>query len=455
MYRSATSPSAVQPAQSPPAPVSRIEPSGYEDTYGLPFWFNYAANMAIMVASSLLFRYADFIAFRGGTEWDLGWIVGLGMLGSLAMRFAQGVGIDQYGTRMIWLVSCCGFIGSCLAHLLITDVHGPAIYLARIVFNTSVSGIFGASITNVARRVPPRRMAEAIGTLGTSGFLGMMTGSLLGDRLFAGVQITEWHIQTMFLTAAGLGAVSMALAWASTRGQSNPPPRRQPPLGRVLQRFHPGPMLVMAAAMGFGLGIPPTFVRPFTADLGLGGIALFFWVYAPTAFITRLSIRRLPERIGSRATALWGQAAIVASMLAFLPVTANWQLVFPAVLIGIAHAMLFPAIVAGGSSEFPARFRGLGTTLMLAMFDLGNLVGSPMAGMELHLAERLGWQRYPSMFLFIAVLMAAAGLYYAWATRGQRAPDELGDESNSGESSARQRRRSRRKRKRKSGLAAT
>jgi hypothetical protein len=90
---------AGQPAQTNRAPTSapperptvRKQPAAY----GRVFWFSYAANLCIMVAITLLFRYADFVTLLGGDEFDLGWIVGVGMVGSLAMRCAQGVGIDR------------------------------------------------------------------------------------------------------------------------------------------------------------------------------------------------------------------------------------------------------------------------------------------------------------------------------------------------------------------------
>ena len=54
--------------------------------YGAPFWFTYLANASLMVAVSLLFRYADFVEFLGGSELQLGLIVGAGMVGALAIN---------------------------------------------------------------------------------------------------------------------------------------------------------------------------------------------------------------------------------------------------------------------------------------------------------------------------------------------------------------------------------
>jgi len=61
----------------PPAP-----PTKNPGVYGSHFWLSYAGNLLVMTAVAVLFRYADFVAFLGGTEFHLGWIVGVGMVGS-------------------------------------------------------------------------------------------------------------------------------------------------------------------------------------------------------------------------------------------------------------------------------------------------------------------------------------------------------------------------------------
>ena len=40
-----------------------------------------------------MFRYSDYVTYLGGGEYELGWIVGVGMLGALAMRVFQGIAI--------------------------------------------------------------------------------------------------------------------------------------------------------------------------------------------------------------------------------------------------------------------------------------------------------------------------------------------------------------------------
>src|SRR4029077_7028384 len=123
------------------------------------------------------------------------------------------------------------------------------------------------------------------------------------------------------------------------------------------------------------IGMPATFLRTFTAELNIDRMAPFFTVYALTAIATRLATRRGIDQIGIRTAVIIGIATIAGGMISYLLVAVAWQLVFPALLTGAGQAILYPAIVAGGSASFPDRHRGLGTTLMLAAIDLGTLVG--------------------------------------------------------------------------------
>lgn len=399
----------------------RLKPNDEVRVYDTSFWLTYAANTLTMTAIAILFRYSDFIVYLGGREFILGWIVGVGMVGSLLMRAAQGVGIDKYGPRRIWLISLTGFIISCVAHLAVHDVDGPMIFAVRVLYNTSFAGVFGASITYISSRVPVARLAEVVGILGTSGFIGIVSGAMLGDLLLGHEVHTRWELERMFLTSAGLGACAFVLAWLATRGDTPPVVRRRLPLTIVLWRYRPGfAVLAVGITMGVGLGMPNVYLRPFAAELGIHKIATFFTVYSITAFVTRVRTRHLPESLGIRPVILAGLGCLITSVLTYLLVHTQWQLVIPAVFAGGAHALLFPAVIAGGSSSFPIRNRGTGTTLMLATFDLGNLIGGPLIGGLLRVAENARQPRYPVMFLCLAVLFVGVAAYFAWSTRGTK-----------------------------------
>lgn len=390
-------------------PVARhAEP---ESGYGASFWYTYFSSLLVSIAVALLYRYADFVTVLGGGEFDLGWIVGIGMVGSLAMRLAIGAAIDTRGPRLIWLASTLLFIVACLAHLAIDKPNGVAIYFWRLVWACSVAGFFGSSTTFIGRKAPLARMAELVGMLGTSGFLGVMLGSLLGDLFFAGAAPSRAHTNRMFLAAAGLATLSLGLIWLATRGQ-RVRRRRSVPLWPILRRYQPGLVVLISVASGVSIGVPQTFLRPFALDRGIHNIGLFFTCYALAAIVMRIIARQWPARYGMERILVWGTGGMVVSTALFPLVGQTWHLILPGIGFGVSHALIFPSVVGLCSRTFPVRHRGLGTVLALATWDLGALIGAPLSGMVLHEAERLSLPAYPMMFLVMAALAGALGWLY-------------------------------------------
>ena len=410
-------PTALIDAEPVSEPPPRIVPDS--DTDGSPysslFWMAYTANTSLMVAVSILFRYADFVMCLGGTESDLGWIVGLGMLGAIAVRMGQGAAIDRFGATAIWITSAGIVLASLVGHLLVTDI-GPTVYVLRMFYTVGLAGFFGSSITFISSRAPANRTGEMIGALGSSGFVGMAVGPLIADFIFRIPASYSTQVDRMFYVAGGMVLLSCTATWLATRAARGTvrrdPQRRAEPMHRVLMRYQPGAVLVIAVAMGLGIGVPFSFVRPFAQQHGIDGIRGFFLVYASVAFLARIFCRRLPDVWGVRQTITLGMTFLTAEMFAFLLVRDVWTLMIPATLGGLAHSFTFPAAVTGGSLAFPLRYRGLATTLMLTMFDIGNLVGGPAVATILMMARNANLPDYPTTFVAAAICMAGCTAVY-------------------------------------------
>jgi MFS transporter len=222
----------------------------------------------------------------------------------------------------------------------------------------------------------------------------------------------------MFVVSAAIGSLAFVFGWLATDGELPPIRRRRLPLLWIVRRYHPGAVMWMGVAAGFGLGLPTIFLRPYARELGIEELGTFFYPYMLVAFVTRLAIRRLPALLGIRPMVLIGISHMIVGTILFVVVRSAWQLCLPALFMGVAHACMFPAVVAGGSGEFPHRYRGVGTTLMLAMFDLGNLVGQPLFGGVWDAGSRLGLPGFAVAFSVSAGLLAVTAVGYAFATRG-------------------------------------
>lgn len=405
--------------------------------YDFSFWCAYASNTLVSIAATLLCRYADFVSFLGGDEFHLGWIVGVGMVGSLVARFAVGRGIDRYGAKTVWVISTCGTMAACFVHLWIADYRSPWIYTARVTYVLMLATVYSSSLTLMSARAPRGRLAEVIGIFGSAGFAGVILGAPLADWLFSGAVPTRQLMDEMFLIAAGLCALSLPLTWVVPADNESQPPfsssggtnrgrrrnARAEPIFATLRRYSPGPLIAIGIVAGAALNIPQTFLPRYVAGFEQNVISSFFVVYALTAIVVRAVLLRRLQRIGLERIIIGGMGLLTLAFLLFLPVRGPVGLLLPGFVFGLGHAVLFPAIVGLGSGAFPKRHRGLATTLMLAVLDAGLFLGAPIVGVLLRAAEHWALPRYPAMFFSVAVvLLAADGLYARFYRRRRPRP---------------------------------
>jgi MFS family permease len=374
--------------------------------YGLPFWLCYISNLTTVIAMSMMVRYVDFIKHLGGNDVDLGIVVGAAAVGSLLTRLPLGVGIDHYGPRRIWLFSLV-LLGACLlAHLLVAESMLP-LYPLRMLMATAVAGVFGANVTFAISLVPQNRIAEMVAMVGTSGFIGMFIGPFLADYLCGQTAtVSRDRLNLLFMVPAFFCLIAFLSAWGATFRQPKRKQAKLDPPKVIFQRtlfairnYTWFPLLILGIAISCGLNLPGTFVRAFAIEHSLGQIFWFFAAYAVAAFLWRLKARKVlqkdrPERLIPPAT-----VALAAGILMLLFVNSSWMLIFPGIVMGSAHAFLFPTLVAALSSRFPQEYRGLGTTLAMTTFDIGALLGAPALSGVLFSARSLGLPAYPTMFI--------------------------------------------------------
>jgi MFS family permease len=118
-----------------------------------------------------------------------------------------------------------------------------------------------------------------------------------------------------------------------------------------------------------------------------------------------------------------GLLTMIASFFLYFPVTGERGLMLPAAVAGLGHAILYPAVIASGTKLYPASLRGAATNLMLAAYDAGVLIGSPLVGWLLAQARHAHWPEYPTMFACIALLNAVVVACFWWI-HGRGAPED-------------------------------
>lgn len=187
----------------------------------------------------------------------------------------------------------------------------------------------------------------------------------------------------------------------------------------VVRRYHPLIISITAAAMGAGFSIPMTFLRPFAVEAHLNNVGLFFVVYACVAFAARVATASHFSRLGNRLWIIVGLSLMTISFLCYIPVTQTWHLIFPGAIAGVAHALLFPSVMAAGTAAFPA-IPGIATSAdCLATFDIGVFLGAPIIGAFIREAKHHTTAAYPITFAATSVAIGCVTVLFCCSSVAQ------------------------------------
>ncbi len=392
----------------PPPVIAGDKP---EAIYNRTFWLAYAANVLLVTANALTFRFAEFVRFLGGTEATTGEIVSAGIIGSLLMRLTLGRDLDGHGVRRMWIGSSLLFILGCALMMFARELDWQ-IYAARVAFSIGLASMFATSISHIQHQVPAHRRTEVIGSLGSSGFVGMILGAQLGDLYFLRIPTGSGLFEVLFGSATLLGICYLAIILFLTRADVHVPPTETHAAHRLLLRYFPGPVLLVAMMMGVGFVVTTVFLTRHATTLGLPGIRTFFTGYAISAFAIRILTRQWSYAIGRHRMILLGLLGHFVGHLLLGRVTTEWDLVLPSIACGFGHALLFPCVISLGSGAFPPEFRGSGTTITMGFMDLGVFLSAPLLG---GIIDAYGFH---AMFLTSAGFALTIGMLYALLTHG-------------------------------------
>lgn len=418
-------------------PTSALVPPPEDaPVYSAAFWIAYVANVALVTANALTFRFAELIDFLGGKEQTAGIVIGVATAVALFSRVSLGQAIDRYGVRNLWIGASVLFV---LGGLLLTtaDSLSPQLFLARSLFAVGLAGMFTCSTVHIQGLVPAHRRTEAIGSLGSSGFVGMILGSLLGDTILQNLSgATQFTV--LFGCSTTLGVLYLLVIFYLTRNDRHERPVHTPAIHHLAIRYWPGNVILVAFVVGLMLAVTTVFLTRFATHRGLHGLGPFFLSYAGSAFTFRLISRNWSRTVGRHRMIFLGLAGHIVAMLLLPFVTSEWLFAIPAAFGGFGHALLFPAVVSMGSESFPREYRGTGTTIVMGFFDVGTFVSAPILGTIIDTFDRTG---FTPMFLTAAAVAIVVAVIYALTSArtfdSDFAPETSASHSRRGETLAR------------------
>ena len=378
--------------------------------YTARFFLLLSALFAYMSGHGLLVHLAKYVVKLGGDVGTVSWIFGLGMLGSLLARPFVGRWVDRLGYKPVLLAA------TLLASLVIFSFQWfgdvRMICALRVAVQLSQAALLTAIAVFAARIAPPGRSAESLAMIGMGGLAGMMMGPVIGDVIFHRAGGANGAYTLFFTLGAVLMLSSAALVsvTAAPVGQAHPRGGRES-FARLTIKHWPGPIVVMGLCLALVQTVPMLFIERFVIDRNLGGVTLFFVAYAPTAICLRIVLRRLPYRIGRRRTLILGYLSFVVGALLLTRVQTAAALIAPAIVMGAGHCFSYPFLIDLAAEKMPPQHRGVATSVILGVLDVGFLVSFVLVG---YLIKRHGFNFALTTIAAVAIVGIA---YYTWTQR--------------------------------------
>ncbi len=383
----------------------------HDDTLYTPrFFLLFAVVLFFMTGYAVQFHFGDYVESLGESERILGWVWGLGVVGSLCVRPVVGSFIDRVGAKPAILIGATLGMLAAIGYPLTRDV--TVLCLLRVLTNVGMAVFFTATAFVTALIASPRRRAESLGIVGVGGFVGMMVGPTLGDVIFSAWRESDSLYYIFFFTSASGFLLSASLA--SLLPIERPAPTAQTPVRsiiRIATEHWPGMILIIGATFTMGQCIHSLFLERLAEARGFENIKTFFLAYCPTAIALRFIFRRLPERFGRRRTVILGMLLYGLGMLLLRAAQTPVGLILPAMVLGAGHCFVFPSMVDLGAERLPPEHRATGTAIVLGSGDVGFLVGAIAWG---QLIERSG---YNVTLATVAAVCVASAVLYGWSQR--------------------------------------
>ena len=338
------------------------------------------ANLCHTASFSAFFLLPLYVLEQGGSQGDVGMVMGIFSMASAVCRPWISSMIDRIGRKRSYTLGSILMLTAPLLYLGLHDPLGtyyPLFILLRLMHGVGLAICFTAVFTFMADILPQGRLNEGIGMFGISGLLGIALGPILAEATLA-----RYGFTGLFLVAGSLAATALLahqpLQESHTRHTSTTD--RHVSFFGLLKREKFIVVGLLSLMFGVGLAATGSFVAPLAEARGLGYISIYFFCYSGGAIAVRFVSGKLADEVGERAILPYGIFLYIAGILV-LPFTYSALLLCVAgALSGIGHGLLFPLLNTMAVRDEPGDLRGKATGIFTGGIDTGIFAGSLILG---------------------------------------------------------------------------
>ena len=362
---------------------------------GLLFW------TAMTLFLPILPIYAASI---GGTDQEIGFVVGCFAIGLIGSRTYLGRLADEKGRKIVVLIGTVVCALAPFGYLFASNVH--LLMAIRAFHGISVAAFTTGYSALVVDLSPVKQRGELIGYMTLCVPVGMAIGPALGSFL----QEDLGGYRAVFLTAAVAGSLSFILA---SQVKEPPLPARSDyaknESSRTTWQIISSPSLLIPALLLLMIGLVfgtlttflPLYVRHLHLDLKIG---FFYTAAAISSFVIRILAGSASDRYGRGIFISGSLLCYCLAMILIADASSPVTLLMAGSIEGLGGGLLIPMILVLLSDRCYPQERGKVFSVCTTGFDLGIALAGPIFG---SLSSTLNYQ---SIFI-VSALQAFFALF--------------------------------------------
>lgn len=308
-----------------------------------------------------------FIRELGGTESQVGLVIGIFTLSAVLFRPITGTLIDRYGRRPFLIAGLIFF--AIMTYLYHRMAGIGALLLLRIFYGASWAVSTTSAGTAIADIIPASRRGEGMGWYGLAMTIGMAIGPMTGLLI-----VKHQSFSALFTIATAVVIAALVLVLVTRI-----PFRKQHEAKVVLleKSALPTAMVIFFLTVTYG-GIT-SFLPLFADQIGVDA-GLFFLVYAITLTVIRPLSGRLSDIKGESFIIIPSIVLAVLGLLILSAAHGVWGIILTAVIYGLGFGSAHPILQAATIRMAPPHRRGIASATFFMLFDLGIGLGTIALG---------------------------------------------------------------------------
>ncbi|MFH1481705.1 MAG: MFS transporter [Pseudomonadota bacterium] len=369
--------------------------------YTVPFIIMALANLFTVSSFGCFFLFPLFITKHGGSQADIGIVMGAFALSSVLCRPWISDMIDRVGRKRSYTVGCSIMSALPLSYLLLKgDLSHfyPLLIFLRILHGIGLAICFTSVFTYIGDIVPKEHLNEGFGMFGVTGLTGMALGPIIGETI-----IEKFGFPLFFISATGMATLGLLLQLPLPESYVKDPKTSSTSFFSVFKKRGMFNTFLLAFLFGFGLAAFGNFVSPHALEQHVTFISLYYICYSSAAVFTRIFGGKLADRVGEERIIPYALILTGMGLMTLIFLGGNLVLALSGLISGCGHGLLFPSLNALAIRDEPITIRGKITGVFTGGIDTGALIGAVVLG---YVGE---WAGFRSLF-FIAGLSLFLGL---------------------------------------------